>query len=178
MARTARQYYSYQDAKAFMQRLGISSRSEYREYTRNPDADPLIPTDPQRTYAAEWEGWPGFCAKSQYHEKYSTYEQASAAAQRLGVRSKQEYQKRYVEDPALPIAPERVYAADWTSWTRFLGGVDPYPTLEEATQAARKLKCKTKRDYDVKRTEDPRLPASPDRMYEGWPGWAVFLGKL
>ena len=175
--RTPQQYHPYVTAKALVQSLGILSLGQYREYTRSDKRDPLMPTDPARIYADEWEGWAAFCGKSQYAAKYPTYEQASAAAQRLNIESKQAYQARYIEDSQLPIAPERVYAADWKGWTRFLGGVDAYETLQEAAEAARKLKCTTSRDYDAKRSNDPRLPSAPDRKYKNWTGWADFLGN-
>lgn len=179
MPRTPRPYYTYEETKKKIQDIGISSRTEYRDYTKSDVYDSMIPTDPQRVYESVWEGWPVFCGKSQYAAKYLTYERASAVAQALGISTKQEYEKRYTEDSGLPCAPHKVYNGEWKSWTRFLGGVDAYETLKEASKSARELKIRTKREYGERRGSDPRLPSNPDKAYHAeWTGWDDFLGKM
>lgn len=176
------EYYSYAEAKAKVQALGIKGIAAYRQYTRQEGRDPLLPTDPHRIYGDEFEGWPTFCGKTAFAglsvEKY-TYEEASEAAQRLGIQTKDEYERRHHEDPRLPAVPSRVYA-EWPAdkpWYKFLGKLIHYKTLAQASEAAQLLGCKTKRDYDEKRKKDPRLPSTPETMYEDWKGWEDFLGK-
>lgn len=173
-------YYTYAEAKAKVQALNIKTVGEYRERFQS---DPMLPSDPARTYGDEFEGWPAFCGKTKFSglsaDKY-TYDEASAAAQRLGIQSKAEYEQRHHEDPRLPAVPSRFYGEQWPSekpWFKFLGKVIQYRTLDQAAEAAQLLGCKTKRDYDQKHAKDPRLPRCPDAVYEDWAGWDDFLGK-
>jgi len=53
---------------------------------------------------------------------YSTYEEASQAAQKLGIKLKTEYERRYKEDSRLPSTPNRTYKdSGWINWLVFLG---------------------------------------------------------
>jgi superfamily II DNA/RNA helicase len=111
---------------------------------------------------------------------YETYEEASKAAQKLGVKTQKEYCLRYREDLRLPYSPQEVYEADWVSLKHFLTGEDLgfYETYEEASKAAQALKVKGRRGYDASYKKDSRLPGTPHRIYkEDWVSWFHFLGQ-
>ncbi len=109
---------------------------------------------------------------------YETYEEASEAAQRLGIKSYREYKSRYKEDLRLPASPNQAYKTQWKGMRLFLGqeAKDFYKNLADASEAARKLGLKTHKTYKARYKEDPRLPAHPDQVYESeWLSWPAFL---
>jgi superfamily II DNA or RNA helicase len=113
---------------------------------------------------------------------YPMYEDAKEAVGKLGIISKNEYNKRYKEDPRLPSAPDKQYKnKGWISWFEFFGKETPdfYPTYGEARKAVIKLRIKQIVDYQRRYKEDPRLPSAPDKQYKnkGWISWFEFFGK-
>lgn len=54
-----------------------------------------------------------------------------------------------------------------------------YQTLEEASQAARRLEIKTVKEYQRRYKEDPRLPFAPHLIYpQEWTNWRDFAGPV
>ena len=102
--------------------------------------------------------------------KYVTYAEASEAAQRLGFKTKAEYQNGCKQDPKLPFSPNQVYAEDWGGWYVFLGTKRPeekYATYAEAAEAAQRLGFKTMAEFQKGYKRDPKLPFHPERFYGG-----------
>jgi hypothetical protein len=56
---------------------------------------------------------------------------------------------------------------------------DFYPTWQEASIAAQKLRIMGYGEYRKRYTEDNRLPSDPNKFFSDWPvgGWVVFFGK-
>lgn len=106
---------------------------------------------------------------------YVTWQEASAAAIKLGITDYRDYRKRCSADPRLPAAPYSFYT-NFPGVPIFLGQ-GFYPTWQEATAAAVKLKIKSSRVYRADYKKDPRLPSHPDLAYQDFPGWPVYLGK-
>lgn len=110
-------------------------------------------------------------------ETYSSLLEASAAVQKLDIRTVSEYSKRYHEDPMLPSNPNLYYEIDWAGWQSYLG-TEPYKTLKEASLAAIKIGALSSASYAKKYKHDPRLVSNPSKYYsETWGGWGVFLGR-
>ncbi|HKM38050.1 MAG TPA: VPA1269 family protein [Thiopseudomonas sp.] len=109
-------YATYQEAKKAVQQLGIQSSDQYKEYYKK---DPKLPSTPYKAYSNDWTCWEVFLGTKR--NWYSTYQEASKAAQQLGIRSVNQYKKRYKEDPKFPSNPNRVYSNDWINWGAFLG---------------------------------------------------------
>jgi superfamily II DNA or RNA helicase len=110
-------------------------------------------------------------------EFYSTWQEASQAAQKLGVRSQANYRRSYKSDPRLPSAPEEFYS-DYPGDATFYRGetrIEKYRTWREASQAARKLNIKTRLEYSRRYKEDPHLILSVDSSYPDFPGFDIFL---
>ena len=170
-------FYTYAEAQAAAQALGIKSQPDYQQRYRE---DPRLPADPEKVYAdVGWTCWDNFLGREKPN-LYSTYAEAQAAAQTLGITSQSDYQQRYSEDPRLPTYPSAVYASvGWANWYAFLGKEKPsfYPTYAEA--AVRTLEVKSHPDYKKRYRKDPRLPAAPRAAYAetGWTHWYAFLGK-
>ena len=169
----SRFYPTLEEASHAAQALGITTGSEYKKRYKE---DPRLPSEPQHTYADGWRGWPVFLVTGSRF--YPTLEEASHAAQALGITTRIEYCKRYKEDPRLLSQPQYINVDEWLGWPLFLGTDNlVYPTLEEASHAAQALGITTLTGYRERYKEDPRLPRQPQHINaDEWPGWSVFLG--
>ena len=110
---------------------------------------------------------------------YPTVEEASASVRAIKIRTETEYRATYKRDQRLPSNPNSYYAdKGWVSWPMFLRGRPGfYPTVEEASIAARNLGLTCQREYIAERKKDLRLPSSPNLYYadKGWVSWGTFL---
>ncbi len=176
---TKKNFYTYAEARAAAQALGIKRQADYAKRYRE---DPRLPSGPQKFYAdAGWIDWYDLLGNAR-PDFYPTYAEARAAAQALGIKRQADYTKRYRENPRLPSCPEGVYAdAGWIDWYDFLGNerAELYPTYAEAQAAAQALGIKRQPDYIKRYRENPRLPSHPDKVYAdaGWIDWYDFLGN-
>ena len=171
-------FLTYIEARKATRKLSIKSRKEYKKRHKE---NPKLPSNPEKVY--ENSGWIDYYnflgVKAPIY--YDTYEKAMRATQNLGIKTRKEYvsQKRYKEDVKLPSNPSSFYKnKGWTKWDEFI--IIHYLTYEEARDAARKLKIKTRKDYITNKLykEDPFLTSNPAKTYEnnGWVNWCHFLG--
>jgi len=169
-------YATWQEASVAAQRLGIKTMDEYVLRFRE---DPRLYSTPQ-TFYKDFPGHRIFLGKT----FYPTWEDASRVAQKLGARTKREYESVFKKDSRLMMRPDKFYS-DFPGWKIFLGtgtekrrmGEMIYPTWKEASHAVRNKGITTKPEYMVRYKEDPRLPSNPNRVYKNFPGWKIFLGK-
>lgn len=172
-------YSTFVDARAAARELGIKNQTEYISRYRQ---DPKLPFAPYQCYAGVgWTNWIEFLGEKK-PDPYSTYVDARAAARELGIKNKTDYKNRHRQDPRLPSAPSECYdGAGWTNWLDFLGSNTPnlYPTYAEAQAATLALGINDPTGYKTHRRRDPRLPATPHKLYVGvgWTDWFEFLGK-
>jgi len=172
-------FYTYAEAHAAAQALGIKNQPDYTKRYRE---DPRLPSKPSEFYAdAGWIDLYDFLGNER-PDLYPTYAEAQAAAKALGIKSHPDYKERYREDPRLPSTPSEFYAdAGWLDWYDFLGNERPdvYPTYAEAQAAVQALGIKRQPDYRKRYREDPRLPSTPSEVYAdaGWIDLYDFLGN-
>lgn len=117
-------FYTYTEAAKCVRALGIVSARLYKKYVQK-GGDLRLPSTPERTYKDKgWVSWDAFFGR----EELYTYEEASAAVQRLGIKRQYDYEryrKRANGDPRLPSTPSRTYRyTGWNGWPRFLGRKD------------------------------------------------------
>ncbi len=86
-------YTDWEEASKSAMKLGITDR---RSYTANYKKDKKLPSNPNSKYG-NFPGWKKFLDT----EFYSTWQEASKAATKLGVRTFRQYRKRYHEDKKL-----------------------------------------------------------------------------
>ncbi|MBU3070204.1 integrase [Aestuariicella sp. G3-2] len=177
LGRQPKQFYpTLAEASSAAIALGIRTSVEYQAKKRR---DRQLPSDPERKYKEEWQGWPSFLGKES-KQFYSTLAEASAAAIALGITTSGEYQVNRHRDRQLPANPDQMYKEEWQGLPSFLGRETKqlYPTLAEASSAAIALGITTLAEYKVMRLGDRQLPASPNLTYkEEWQGWPLFLGR-
>ncbi|MCP4267175.1 MAG: DEAD/DEAH box helicase family protein [Candidatus Brocadiaceae bacterium] len=180
LGREATDFYpTYEEAKEAVKKLGISSRGEYLERYKE---DPRLTSTPSQYYKEK--GWIDFYEflGRETPDFYPTYEEAKEAVKKLEINQKDEYLKRYKEDPRLPSAPSATYKGKgWIGWPDYFGREAPdfYPTYEEAKEAVKKLGISLRVEYRRLYKEDTRLPCEPNEKYEdkGWIDWHDYLGK-
>ena len=134
---------------------------------------------PWYTYP-DFPGWYKFLGVEK-PRRYSTYDQASEAARKLGFQSSTEYKNRRKKDPWLPGSPHEVYKEQWKGWNDFLRTpslLDYYPTCIEAMNAAKQYSFRDCKDYQHRcKSCDQRLPVTPYSTYPDFPGWAKYFGR-
>ncbi|MEA2715207.1 MAG: hypothetical protein QOG91_235 [Candidatus Parcubacteria bacterium] len=106
-------YPTCQEASAAAIRLGFKSS---REYIEGHARDPRLPSNPHVKYK-DFPGWKIFLKQRDF---YRTWQEASRAAIALKIRTREEYVKRYPENPRLPSSPGKRYP-DFPGWPIFLG---------------------------------------------------------
>jgi superfamily II DNA or RNA helicase len=171
-------YPTWQEASMAALKLEIQSRPEYKKRHKEDD----------RLYSKPSEAYNDFPGDSIFFSKksmgwlgyYPTWQETSIAVLKLGIQSRSEYKKRYVEDDRLPSRPSDY--ADFPSDTIFFGKkpwgwLGYYSTWQEASKVTQKLGIIGKREYKKRYREDDRLYANPDTSYTDWLNWDVFLGK-
>lgn len=162
-------YPTWQEAGLVARTLGFQTR---KDYLRGYKKDSRLSSRPDAHYA-DWPGWYEFLGKSQ-KEFYKTWQEAAAAAKKIGICVKIQYRKEYTKDSLLPSCPTDFYP-DFPGWARFFDRF--YATWQEASEAAARVGLTTMRLYRSEFKKDPKLPSSPHRAYEDFPGWKIFLRK-
>ena len=111
-------------------------------------------------------------------EFYTTWREASAAAIKLGIKTKVDYAEKYAEDPRLPSSPAYAYS-DFPRWRVFLGGKDRnFYTYKKASRVVQRMGITSGPQYQERKGEDKRLPGDPPSVYKDvWQGWPIFFGE-
>ena len=116
-------YPTYDEARRAVQRLNIRTNIEYRKRYRYKE-DPRLPAAPDKFYKnMGWIDWFDFLGNP-IPDFYPTHEEARRAVRKLNILGRGEYQKqkRYKEDPMLPVAPDKFYSdKGWIDRFDFLG---------------------------------------------------------
>jgi len=160
-------YKNFEAARKAVKRLKITN---YEDYADKRHLDKRLPSSPTSYYKSEWESCGGgkiFFDRPD-SDIYPTWEEASAAAKKLGVKSAKEYHKKYTLDPRLRNRPEAYYPEVWTKnggIKGFLGIVGLYKSLEEVISAVNRLEIQSTKEYRERHHEDKRLPAYPEIVF-------------
>ncbi|NQZ49310.1 MAG: hypothetical protein HRT95_03705 [Moritella sp.] len=172
-------YASFNEASKAAVALGIVSLADYMLIGRNGDAnytqDPRLPKDPN-AYYNDFEKLGGYVNFFQLNSKYESYQEASNAAVKLGIKSSNDYmvlvangKPKYKQDYRLPCRPNKFYSNFYLlgGWDTFLQRVTKY-SYREASLAAVALGIKSSLEYRLedengvpKYKQDPRLPVDP-----------------
>lgn len=160
-------YPTWEEAAVAVQKLGFKNQ---RDYLKNYRLDPKLPSSPYSAY----KNFPGFeiFLYGQIKEFYETLEQAAVSIRKLGIRTPDEYELKRNLDPKLPASLYATY--DGFKGFRYLWF---YLSYDEASNAAQKLGIKNIRQYKLRYKEDPRLPSSPDQIYNEFISWESFLSS-
>ncbi|BBV98450.1 gamma-mobile-trio integrase GmtZ [Pseudomonas monteilii] len=174
-------YKTIEEAAAACARVGIKHVDDYR---RKRYLDPRLPKSPSKTYGREFCNWALFLGIDEsdapdpsVYGFYPTFAEFMEAVKRLDVTSKEDYLRKYSQDPMLPARPENTYLTQWRGWAPITQAKTTYfcTTWQQARELALPHKFFGAEDYRKNWRVDSRLPASPEKRFSDFPGWPAFL---
>jgi hypothetical protein len=192
---------SFNEAREFARKLGLSSHVEWWKWTkgalRRPDLvekPPDIPAGPERVYVNEWKDWADWLGHSRRIGGWRPFEEARGFARKLNLKSHEEWaafskdrnsdkQKRLPDD--IPSYPNNVYD-EWIAWWDWLGTPHrrgKWLPFNSARALSRKLGLTNEAQFIRWRCGHLKhrigcpanMPMHPDRVYPEFKGWPDFL---
>ena len=175
---------SYEDARAFVRKLKLSSAVEWREWSSSGKRPVDIPSAPYRIY--ENSGWINWADWLGIEKQKRPFAEARAFARSLGLKSIREW-KRYAASnklpPDIPARPQDTFAyakEGWAGYEDWLGKEKGKRPFADARAFVRGLKLSTVLEwqkYTRSKNFPVDIPKNPDRSYaaDGWIDWGDWL---
>ena len=122
-----RQWMSFQDAKTFIQKQGLTSYNQFQKWSESQHRPKNFPSSPPRTYKKEWTNWRDFLGTrnlSTRKRQWMSFQDAKTFIQKQGLTSHRQFQqwsKSEHRPENFPSAPDQTYKSEWTNWGDFLG---------------------------------------------------------
>jgi 3-mercaptopyruvate sulfurtransferase SseA len=116
----------FEEARAFVRKLGLKSSSEWFAYCRSGKKPDDIPVTPHSVYAdADWASMSDWLGNGDRRGNWRPFEEARAFVRSLGLESRADW-KTYCRSGKkpddIPTAPANVYTdAGWDGWGDWLG---------------------------------------------------------
>ncbi len=131
-----RDFRPFEEARKFVQKLGIKSQSEWREALKSGKIPDDIPSTPSVSYVGDylsWEDWLG--TKPGWDGKFLTYKEALNFIKPLkNVKCKREWVDYSTSKDFpynLPSTPAGFYKSEWNGWGEFLSSGNIQPQMIE-----------------------------------------------
>ncbi len=87
-----RDWRPFEEAREYVRSLGITSNTEYREWSKTSQRPPDIPSTPDRVYKDEWTNWRDFLGTGDaFPDTWRPFEEAREFARGLGLTSYKEW---------------------------------------------------------------------------------------
>ena len=152
---------SYEDARAFVRKIKLSSAVEWREWSSSGKRPVDIPSAPYRIY--ENSGWINWADWLGIEKQKRPFAEARAFARSLGLKSIWEW-KRYAASnklpPDIPARPQDTFAyakEGWAGYEDWLGKEKGNRPFVDARAFVRGLKLSTVLEWQ-KYTRSKKLP--------------------
>ena len=194
VANQNRVYRNFEDARRFVQLLGIKTSRQWVQYSKSYNKPPDIPSGPDDVYKTDWKGWGDWLGTdyvASYKRNYRSFVNARRFAQTLGLQSEKDW-KRYctsAEKPEdIPNSPAHVYKKDWKSIGDWLGTGyvalynRTYRNFEDARRFVHSLGLGIRnkeqwQEYCRTGKKPNDVPNKPNHVYKiDWKGWGDWLG--
>ena len=188
-----RQFRGFEDAKVFVQSLGMQSQLDYRTWSKSIDRPDDIPTDPASVYKnSGWISrgdWLGNGTTASQKKEFLSFSDAKKIVRSMNLGSIIKYKDwaNSEECPdGIPASPNHIYKSNgWVDWHDWLGKKhweEIFLGYTEAKAVVRKLKLNSLTEYKTwaRSTLRPtNIPKSPQQFYKnkGWIDWYDWLGK-
>jgi len=185
-----REYRSFEDARAFVRRLGLKTRGEWKEYCESGKKPADIPAAPQRAYrTAGWAGVGDWLGTGRLRGTgWRPFNEARAFVRSLALQSREQwsdYCKSGKKPADIPAQPKQTYAkTGWTGMGDWLGRTTylrRYRSFKDARTFVRRLELKSRNEWNEycqsgKKPGD--IPSNPNKAYAktGWLGMGDWLG--
>jgi superfamily II DNA or RNA helicase len=196
VANQQRIYKKHDVAKSFIQKLGLKSVAEWKDYCKSGEKPLDIPNNPENVYNnSGWKGygdWLGTGTIAPHKMSFKPFPEARKFAHSLNLKSSTEwskYSKSLKRPNDIPRNPNRIYKdKGWKGYGDWLGtGIVSnqnkiFLTYGEAKKYVHKLQLRSQKEWNeyCKKNERPsNIPRSPSGVYKnkGWINWQDFLGK-
>lgn len=181
-----------EDAKNEIQRMGIKTIHEWQRACKKGIIPLDIPRRPDSYYKEKgWINWGDWFGTGRGKKDYFDFKSAKELAQKLGVKSKNEWFTNYSSGKItseLPKYPDQIYEKNgWTNWGDFLGTgriadhLKEYLPFEIARSYVQKQKLQNAKEWkSFCNSVDfpPNIPKTPHNTYKnsGWKGMHDWLG--
>jgi superfamily II DNA or RNA helicase len=187
VANALKKYRSFSKARAYVQKLGLKSATEWRAFTRGHISrlgrlPKDIPVNPDQTYADNgWKGygdWLGTGAIAHSRKEFRPFREARSFAQKLKLKSGAEWraftQGRIPRLRGLPkdipANPDNTYSdrgwqgiGDWLGTGRIADRLKKYRSFRDARAFVQKLKLKNAAEwFAYSHGQIPRLGSLPE----------------
>ena len=177
----------FEEAREFVQKLGIKTIKEWQQYYKSGKCPNDIPRGLARHYRGKgWTGTKEFFGTGV--KEYLPIEKAKKIVRELGIKTHREWVEfcakgnKPVNIPSSPLYHYR--NSGWKDWGDWLGtdSVINFRSFEEARDHVCKLGLSGQTEYVslCRNKELPNdIPVSPNGVYKnkGWKGWRDFLGE-
>jgi len=119
----------YEQAKAYVQALGLKTQHEYFEWRKSDKRPSTIPSSPPIAYPKEFEGWGKFLGTDRIanqKKEYWSYENAKAFLKALNIQSLKQFRVLYslgIIPKEIPKNPSAYYSKGeiWNGYSEFWG---------------------------------------------------------
>lgn len=184
-------YRPFQDARAFVHSLRLTSISEWKSYAKTGQRPSDIPMSPWQTYGSEFRGirdWLG-TPKPLRPKRYAPFREARTYARSLGLTNRDAWVV-FARSPArpkhIPADPRGTYGAEFVGFGDWLGSGNVSPqeksrafrSFPDARTFARTLTLQSKTAWAIHcksgllPADIPKDPPSAyGKAFEGWGDW-------
>ncbi|MBK8502162.1 MAG: hypothetical protein IPL46_08120 [Saprospiraceae bacterium] len=186
---------SFEEARAFVQSLGLTNQSEWIQYCRSGGKTVDIPVSPERVYKDNgWNGigdWLGTGTIASQLKEFRSFEEAKTFVHSLRFKNEGEWRQycRSGDKPQdIPADPGGTYKhkgwngiGDWLGTGTIANQFREYMSFEKARAFVHSLGLKSGTEWKqyCKSGEKPEdIPANPKPVYNkmGWSGMGDWLG--
>jgi hypothetical protein len=177
-------YRSFNEAREFVQKLGLKSGKEWSEYCKSGEKPENIPASPNRTYKKDWKGngnWLGTGTISNRDKVFRPFHEAQEFVQKLELKDLKEW-REYCNSgdkpDDIPKSPNYTYKKDFKGVGDWLGtgriaDKDKMNKLflpfTEAREFVQKLKLKNFSEwqkYCKSGNKPDNIPSTPNNTYK------------
>ena len=187
-------YRTYAEARNFVLKLNLKSRSEWKKVIETTKIPADIPRGPDGVYKNKgWVSWKHFLGYKRIpnnNKEFLSFIKARKIIRGLNLKNLKEWNiySKTKRPENIPSNPQGFYKnSGWISYGDWLGSGNTahskktFRSFIDARNYVIKLKIKSTKEWGLfsksaKRPED--IPSNPQRVYKNkWKGWEYFLGK-
>jgi hypothetical protein len=190
-----KEFINFNDAREFVQKLGLKGESEWRLYCKSGEKPNHIPSSPKNQYPNEWKGfgdWLGTGIIATSHRSYKPFEEAREFVHSLHLKNNIDwinFKKSGKRPINIPATPEKYYKGKgWVSLSDWLGTGEKswkeksYLPFNEARYFVHTLNLNNRKEwfeYCETKEKSDRIPKNPQSTYKnkGWISWEDWTGN-
>lgn len=188
-----KKYLSYDEAKTYGRKLGLTSGTEWKQHYKKNKPD-FLPADPASFYKnkgwVSWQSFLGYKNVKRPTKNFLPFQEAKKYIRAFNIAGQKEwakFAKTSAKPDNIPADPRRAYKdSGWISYGDWLGTGNvsnlqkEFLSFNEAKKLVHKLKLNSKEDWVkyYKKHKPVNLPADPSRYYKnvGWVSWGHWVG--